>query len=168
MKLRLLEERDAAIYQTLRLQGLQESPEAFDSTFEREAAFSIETVADRIKPSEDRFVLGAFDNQGTLAGIVTFIRENSPKTRHKGNVFGMFVTPGMRGKGVGKALMLDLLARAKRLEGLEQLNLSVVSANGLARQLYESVGFEIYGTERGALKWNGEYFDEDYMALKLN
>lgn len=109
MKLRLLEERDAAIYQTLRLQGLQESPEAFGSTFEREAAFSIETVADRIKPSEDRFVLGAFDNQGTLAGIVTFIRENSPKTRHKGNVFGMFVTPGMRGKGVGKALMLDLL-----------------------------------------------------------
>ncbi|WP_178024123.1 GNAT family N-acetyltransferase [uncultured Paenibacillus sp.] len=167
MKLRLLEERDAAAYQSLRLRGLQVNPEAFGSFYEREAAFAIETVADRIKPNKDRFVIGAFDEDGTLTGIVTFIRENSPKTRHKGNVFGFFVIPELRGKGVGKALMRELLARAKQLEGLEQLNLAVVSANGSARRLYESVGFQTYGTERRALKWDGEYFDEDYMALKL-
>lgn len=167
MKLRLLEERDAAIYQSLRLQGLQESPEAFGSTFEREAAFSIETVADRIKPNEDRFVLGAFDDHGSLTGIVAFIRENSLKTRHKGAVFGLYVTPEMRGKGIGKALMRELLVRAKQMDGLEQLNLTVVSANGLARRLYESIGFQVYGTERRALKWEEAYFDEDYMALEL-
>ncbi|WP_068786165.1 GNAT family N-acetyltransferase [Paenibacillus phocaensis] len=167
MNLRILEEREAAIYQSLRLHGLKDNPEAFGSTYEREAAFSLETVEDRIRPDEDRFVLGAFDEHGTLMGIVTFIRDKSPKIRHKGNVFGMYVTPGMRGKGVGRALMRELLVRAKQLNGLEQLNLTVVSANGQARRLYESVGFRTFGTERRALKWDGVYFDEDYMALRL-
>ncbi|CAM4350108.1 GNAT family N-acetyltransferase [Paenibacillus phoenicis] len=167
MNLRILEESDASIYQSLRLQGLQVNPEAFGSTFEREADFTMDMVTERIKPTEDRFVLGAFDEHGTLAGIVTFIRESSPKTRHKGNVFGLLVTPGMRGKGIGQALMEELLARAKRMEGLEQLNLTVVSTNDSARRLYESLGFQRYGTERRALKWDGAYFDEDYMALRL-
>lgn len=168
MEIRLLKEADAVIYQNLRLRGLREDPGAFGSTYEREAAFSTETVADRIQPNEDRFVLGAFDDQGTLTGIVTFVREISPKARHKGYVFGLFVTPGMRGKGVGQALMREIIARAKQLEGVEQLKLTVVSTNASARRLYESIGFQTYGTERRALKWDGEYFDEDYMALRWN
>ncbi|MGP0583542.1 GNAT family N-acetyltransferase [Paenibacillus timonensis] len=168
MELRILEASDAVIYQTLRLRGLQDHPEAFGSTYEREAAFSAETVADRINPNEDRFVLGAFDEDGTLTGIVTFVRESSPKARHKGTVFGLYVTPGMRGQGIGQVLMQELLSRAKQLDGLEQLNLAVVSTNGMALKLYESMGFRTYGTERRALKWDGKYYDEDYMALKLN
>jgi ribosomal protein S18 acetylase RimI-like enzyme len=168
MELRILEASDAVIYQPLRLRGLQDHPEAFGSTYEREAAFSTDTVADRIKPSEDRFVLGAFDEDGTLTGIVTFVRESSPKARHKGTVFGLYVTPGMRGQGIGQVLMQELLSRAKQLDGLEQLNLAVVSTNGRALKLYESIGFRTYGTERRALKWDGKYYDEDDMALKLN
>jgi RimJ/RimL family protein N-acetyltransferase len=167
MNLRILKEGDAQVYQSLRLQGLQEYPDAFGSTFEREVAFTIEMVAERIKANEDRFVLGAFDEHENLVGIVTLIRECSPKTRHKANVFGLYVTPEMRGKGIGLALMEELIARAKRMEGLEQLNLTVVSTNDSARRLYASLGFQLYGTERRALKWDGAYFDEDYMALRL-
>ena len=56
---------------------------------------------------------------------------------------------------------------AREMDGLEQVNLCVVSNNERAKKLYQSVGFEIYGTERNALKYNDRYFDEDLMALHL-
>ncbi|MGG6310402.1 N-acetyltransferase family protein [Paenibacillus macerans] len=167
MNLRLLQEADAEIYQNFRLLALRSSPEAFGSTYEREAAFSPESVANRLKAAEGKFVLGAFDDAGKLAGCVTFIRENGQKTLHKGNVFGMFVSPEMRGRGVGKALLRELVALAKGMDGVEQINLTVVSVNESARKLYESVGFQMYGTERRALKYNGQYFDEDLLVLRL-
>jgi len=40
-----------------------------------------------------------------LAGIVAFVRESGIKDFHKGNMYGMYVTGGMRGKGIGKSLI---------------------------------------------------------------
>lgn len=168
MIIHILKESDAQLYQELRLSALKINPEAFGSTYEREMKFSLETIIERIKPTKDRFVLGAFDDSGALAGIVTFMRENGIKTSHKGNVFGMYVAPESRGKGYGKLLMKELIDRARNCEGLEQINLAVVSDNETAKKLYKSVGFELYGLERKALKFNDQYFDEDLMVLKLN
>ncbi|MCW1928108.1 hypothetical protein [Bhargavaea beijingensis] len=89
MEIRLLNGSDARSYQQVRLSALKNKPEAFGSTFERETAFPLEFVASRLKPGEDQFVLGAFQDGGSLAGIVTFKREESPKMRYRGNVFAM-------------------------------------------------------------------------------
>ena len=102
-----------------------------------------------------------------LVGIVGFMRETSLKTIHKGNVFGMYGVPEERGKGLGKSLMSVLIREAKTFDGLEQINLAVVSENRSAKNLYKSLGFEVYGVERNALKFNGQYFDEDLMVLKF-
>ncbi|WP_166243119.1 GNAT family N-acetyltransferase [Paenibacillus turpanensis] len=168
MNIRVLQEHDAEAYQALRLAGLQCDPDAFGSTYEREAAFSLETVVDRIRPTEDKFVLGAFMDDGSLAGIVTFVRESGMKMKHKGNVYGMYVSAQARGAGVGKALLLALIKMSRNYEGLEQLNLTVTSTNEAAKRLYQSVGFESYGIERRALKFNDVYFDEDLMVYRLN
>ncbi|GGI44949.1 hypothetical protein GCM10008018_09650 [Paenibacillus marchantiophytorum] len=61
MHIRILHERDAHLYQELRLSSLKVSPDAFGSTYEREVEFSLETVAERLKPTSGKFVLGAFD-----------------------------------------------------------------------------------------------------------
>ena len=167
MNIRILIESDAHLYQELRLNALKINPEAFGSTYEREVEFSLETVKDRIKPLRDKFVVGAFDNRNSLVGIVTFIRETNLKIQHKGNVFGMYITPDSRGQGLGKSLMKEVISRAKNSSGLEQINLTVVSDNHSAKKLYRSMGFEIYGTERNALKYNGRYFDEDLMVLPI-
>lgn len=79
----------------------------------------------------------------------------------------MYVAPEARSTGLGKALMLEVIKMARNLNGLEQLNLSVVSTNISAKKLYESLGFETYGLERNALKQNEEYFDEEFMVLQL-
>mgnify|MGYP005749085383 CR=1 FL=1 len=168
MKIRILTEEDVSKYQVCRLNALKTNPEAFSSTYEREAAFSIETVKERINPTSDKFVLGAFDNKETLVGIVTFFRETGLKTKHKANVYGMYVAPEARGKGVAKHLMQELINKAKEIDGVEQLLLTVVQDNVSAKKLYNSLGFEVYGVERNALKVNGEYLDEDWMVLFLN
>lgn len=167
MNIRVLNVSDAQLYQELRLSALKTNPEAYGSTYEREVNFSLETVVERIKPTKDKFVLGAFDQSGSLAGIVTFMRDNNLKDSHKGNVFGMYVSPENRGYGLGKALMLELIERAKHLDGLEQIKLTVVSENHPAKKLYKSLGFEVYGIERNALKFNGQYYDEDLMVLSF-
>ncbi|RLL43875.1 N-acetyltransferase [Oceanobacillus piezotolerans] len=167
MNIRTLNESDAPLYQELRLSALKINPEAFGSTYEREVKFSIETVGQRLKPVKDKFVLGAFDDSGSLVGIVTFMRESSLKMNHKGNIFGMYVAPEGRGRGLGKSLMMELIGKVKNFDGLEQINLTVVSENESAKKLYKSLGFEVYGVERKALKFNGQYFDEDLMVLNI-
>ena len=167
LSIRVLDESDAPIYQELRLNALKTNPEAFGSTYEREKQFSLDMVAERIKPSIDKFVLGSFNNSGSLVGTATFVRESNIKIAHKGNIYGMYIAPEYRGQGLGKALMRELLKKASQLEGLEQINLTVVSNNQSAKKLYESVGFEVYGTERKALKFNGQYYDEDLMVCFL-
>ena len=167
MKIRILNESDAKLYQEVRLSALINNPEAFGSTYEREVQFSLETFAERIKPVKDKFVLGAFNDNESLVGVVTFMRENSLKTSHKGNVFGMYVAPNSRGQGIAKSLMIELIKEAKNCDGLEQVNLTVVSENNSAKNLYNSLGFEVYGVECNALKFNGQYFDEDLMVLNI-
>ncbi|WP_369436222.1 GNAT family N-acetyltransferase [Lysinibacillus fusiformis] len=144
MKIRILNESDALLYQEVRLSVLKINPEAFGSTYEREVKFSLESVAERLEPAKDKFVLGAFNNNGSLVEIVTFMRENSLKTSHKGNVFGMYVAPEGRGNGLGKSPIIELIGKAKNCDGLEQINLTVVSENSSAKKLYKSLGFEVY------------------------
>ncbi|MCY9660638.1 GNAT family protein [Paenibacillus chondroitinus] len=167
MNIRVLKEFDAELYQELRLKALKLSPEAFGSTYEREVQFSLETFVERIKPMDGKFVLGAFDEHGSLVGSVSFVRDSGMKSSHKGNVYGMYVAPEAGGQGLGKKLMLELVRRASSYEGLEQINLIVLSENVIAKKLYKSLGFEIYGVERKALKYNGQYFDEDLMVLYI-
>ena len=168
MKIRILNEADAQLYQEVRLSALKINTEAFGSTYEREVKFSLESVAERLESTKDKFVFGAFNNNGSLVGIDTFMLENSLKTSGKWNIFlGVYVAPEGRGKGLGKSLMIELIGKAKNCVGLEQINLTVVSENSSAKKLYKSLGFKAYGVERNALKFNGQYFDEDLMVLNI-
>jgi len=89
------------------------------------------------------------------------------KERHKGHIYGVYVTSAHRRKGVGQALLVALLERAKRDSSLEQIRLAVASGQSAAKQLYARFGFETYGTEPHALKVGSGYVDEDHMVLRL-
>ena len=60
-----------------------------------------------------------------------------------------------------------LLEKVKTLPGLEQVNLTVSARQVAAKTLYRSLGFETFGVEPAALKIGDQYFDEEYMALRL-
>lgn len=168
MYIRILTSSDAEIYRELRLQSLRQHPEFFLSSYESERKLSILTTRIRLEPAEDRFTLGAFDEEDRLTGIVTFFRESRPKINHKAHVYSVYVDPVARRLGTGRRLMLELIARAKGTAGLELLNLTVTSNNTPAKKLYESLGFVCYGTEPKAMKLGEEYLEEDLMVLMLD
>lgn len=166
---RLLDESDAGPYGELRLRVLREHPHAFTSSYEEEAAKPVSWVEGRLKPKlspPERFILGAFSHDGRLLGSVGLAVEEKQKQRHKALLFGMFTAPEERGKGVGRALLEACVARAASLPGLERINLTVTDGNA-AEKLYASVGFERFGLEPRAVKWNGEYFGKVHMVLDL-
>jgi len=167
MTIRILNESDARVYQKLRLEGLMKNPEAYSSTYEVESKFTMETIVERMNQTDDKFTLGAFDEDDGLIGIVRFVRETGIKIRHKANIYGMYVSSEKRGQGAGKALLEALIKIAKETEGLERLYLGVISDNVTAKELYIRLGFKTYGIEQNALKTLGQYSDEELMVLVL-
>ena len=119
----------------------------------------------RYARAEGDFVLGAFAAvDQPLIGVVRLMRNQRLKERHKASVVGMYVAPEAAGRGVGRALLTELLARADRVDGLRQIQLVVSSKNDAARHLYESVGFRCYGREIEGLCVGGAFYDADLMA----
>ena len=160
---------DAAAYQALRLRGLQESPAAFGSTYQSEVGVPLSRIAGRLVRGAGRedVMFGAFDDGGALVGLAGLGRQTGLKTRHRAHVWGMYVAPEARGRGVGRALMQALIAHARTLAGLERLTLGVEAGNAAARALYHAVGFVTYGVEPQAYKLDGEYWDSELMSLAL-
>ncbi len=167
MEIRPLGEEDAATYWNLRLEALQKDPFAFGKAAEEHQATKVDVTANRFRNmSDENFTLGAFDGD-QLIGMATFIREAGLKERHKGRIYGVYVTASQRGRGVGNVLMAALLKKAQANPELEQILLAVAAGQKAAIQLYRKFGFEVFGTEPRALKVGSEYVDEQHMLLML-
>jgi RimJ/RimL family protein N-acetyltransferase len=167
MEIRLLNPADAPSYWALRLEALKNHPEAFltshEESVKRENA--VEQVAGNFT-AEGNYTFGAFE-QDALIGMVTLLQEDRMKIRHKANIFAMYVTPTKRGSGVGEALMKAAIEKARDIEEIEKVNLSVTASNEKAKRLYSKLGFTAYGLEEKALRVNGVYYDDEFMVLSL-
>jgi len=166
MNIRRLSPEDAEDYFQIRLEGLYKNPEAFGSSYEEEKKQTFQKYKERFQASNS-FTFGAFD-ESKLIGVITLLTESMMKMRHRATIVAMYVTPGMRGKGIAKKLMNEAINKARSLQGIEQIHLTVVSSNSSAIRLYSSLGFVAYGTEKKALKIGEDYFDEDFMVLFLD
>lgn len=166
MLIRRLAPPDASIFQTLRLDALGESSSSFGSSYEEEVGLSIEAVESKLQAKPDRGIWGAFRNE-TLIGTAGLARENLSKLSHRANLWGMYVAPQERGKGIARELLLHVLEFSRTVPGIKKINLSVNAANTAAIKLYESAGFTSFGVEHFALMINGESHDEVHMYLRL-
>src|SRR5262245_9297857 len=131
----------------MRLHGLQEYSTAFGSSYEQESKFALKEFASRIRPHADpaNGMSDEFEDPNQLMGTIGFSREAHLKRAHIGSVWGMYVLPEFRGKGVGAALLDEALAHARRLPGMRQVTLTVTAGNLPAIGLYKSRGFERFG-----------------------
>jgi len=167
MEIRFLTADDAREWWRLRAESLNGDPEAFSASAEDPDSLGLEDVKNRLSSGgEDLFIVGGFDD-GRLQGMAGFHREQGRKLRHKGRVWGVYVTPKRRGEGIGRKMLEKVLERGAGIEGVEQILLSVATTQTAAVSLYRSLGFESFGCEPGALKIGDRFLDEEYMVLRI-
>jgi ribosomal protein S18 acetylase RimI-like enzyme len=121
---------DWQVLRELRLRALELDPEAFGSTYAREAAFPESTWRERAA------VMALATRDGTPAGIVG-ARVVEPTAVE---LIAMWVAPEHRGHGVGDALTAWVIDRARR-ERRAAVKLWFARGNEAARRLYERGGF---------------------------
>ncbi|HZE81975.1 MAG TPA: GNAT family N-acetyltransferase [Candidatus Polarisedimenticolia bacterium] len=167
MELRLLTADDAEAFWHLRLEALRNDPASFADSAEEHLTTTVATARERLSNNDSlrNFVVGMFE-EGKLAATGGFYRYSHNKERHKGHIWGVYVRPESRGKGVASALMKEIVSRARAIGGLEQITL-VASANLPAQRLYKALGFESYGVEPHSLKIGNEYVNDVLMVLWL-
>lgn len=166
MQIRLLTPEDAGEWKRLRVEALRGDPRAFSASLEEYQALSLDEVKRRLWADGDAFVVGAFDG-ALLLGMAGFFRDRGAKSRHKGRIWGVYVTPAHRGEGLARKMMDLIVQRAATMTGLEQVLLSVAVTQSAAMGLYRSLGFESWGREPHALKVDGHPIDEEYLILRL-
>lgn len=164
--IRRLHAEDAALWNALRLEALQKVPRAFITSYEEAASTPLSTVAAQMPSRESAdAIFGAFC-EGELGGMTGFRVLPRIKERHKGMIWGVYVQPHLRGRGVAKMLMQQAIDQARKHVAV--LQLTAGAENAAARTLYENLGFTVYGSERRAMRLDGREYDDVHLALYLD
>ena len=168
LEIRLFTERDAQALWELRMLALESDPWSFVESPEELREISVDEFASRLRANNDtNFIVGAFEQQ-TAVGMTGFYQEKPIKRRHKGWIWGVFVKPVARGRGVARSLMQETIKRAKTIDGLEMILLTVSIDQPAPRRLYESLGFRSIGVEPKGIKIGAEHHDEEHLVLEFS
>jgi len=167
MKIRALSPADLSAYRQLRLESIPDSPSSVVPTYDEERALSDEQMSARLNASPYQLALGAFQDE-VLIGTVGLVRDPRSKIYHRANIVGVYVTPKSRSAGVAQGLLEAVIAHARSIPEVIQLDLKVNTINLRARALYAKLGFVSCGLDRRALRIDGQFHDEERMALYLD
>ncbi len=165
--IRRLRPEDATALVALRRDALDNDPLAFGASTTDDRGLSLEFVRSVLADEDEQAVFGHFDGSN-LTGMVGVLRAAAVKRRHRADIWGMYVAPHARTKGVGRMLLDAAIEHARAWPTVEQLHLSVTDSAVAARRLYETAGFQLWGREPRALQWAGRFVDEFHLVLELD
>jgi RimJ/RimL family protein N-acetyltransferase len=163
--IRLLTPADAPAFVALRTQALLDVPHAFTNTPEEDR--SLEEIAHSLEKESGYAIIGALDG-GRLVGITGVIREPWIKMAHLATIWGVYVAPEHRRRGIARAMVARAIEAARSWPGVARVRLSVSAESPEARRVYESLGFKAWGVEPDVLRVGGRSFDEVYLTLPLS
>lgn len=141
---------------------LLRTPEECDMPLEAEERF-IRSIND----AENRMMI-LCEVDGKIVGNCDLtLMTRRQKTRHRGTI-GISIRQACWGRGIGTALMGELIAAARQHDGTTQLELEFLEGNSRARALYEKMGFRIAGIHPNAYRLSdGRLHNEYLMTLDL-
>jgi RimJ/RimL family protein N-acetyltransferase len=149
-----MEVGEGARLRALRLAALRDSPGAFGATAEQDEA----------RPPVHWDMLGGGPGAVFVAGdweamAGVYVAGTEPV------LWGLWVAPGARGRGLGRALVEAVIGWA-RVRGFERLELSLSDAAPAAGPLYEALGFARTGARRPLE--SDPALDQHELALELH
>lgn len=135
-------------------------PDEISLTLEQE----IEFIKANRDSKHDLLLLGFLD--GEYVGNCSLMGNDTSRYQHRASL-GIALYQKYTGMGIGRAMIEKLLCIARE-NGLEQVELEVVTDNERAVHLYQSMGFEIYGTFPNSMKYkDGTYADAYWMMKRV-
>lgn len=121
----------------IRMHGVHYAAEhGLDRTFEAGLAHGLAEALERGWPAEGEGAWLVEDGSGRLAGMLGLTRESDSL----GRVRWFLLSPSLRGQGLGRRLLRELLDTAEAA-GYERLELVTFSALESAAHLYRDAGF---------------------------
>lgn len=154
-------------YKQLRLEALQNEPQAFAATYEGESVQPDSKWISRLQPSDDNANTRLFLKvDGKLSGMVSSFRHDD--TPSVVEIVNVYINQKYRGLGLGKKLTNEIISRLKGLKDIEKVHLTVNCAQEAALRTYESLEFQIVSKIEDAIEYNGQGFDEYEMEKDNN
>ena len=131
------------LFKALRLCALEDSPNAFGSTWEREMSFSDEEWRTRIERWSGETGIGFLAMDGDVpCGIAGALVHASDRSRAE--LVSVWTAPTHRRKGVG-GLLIDAITEWMRSRDISTLVLMVTNTNEPAIRFYTRLGFAMTG-----------------------
>jgi RimJ/RimL family protein N-acetyltransferase len=155
-------------YRALMLEAYGAHPDAFTSSVAERAALPLAWWEARLGagPDSRELVFGAVEG-GELLGVAGLSFEGREKAAHKSTLFGMYVPPAHRGRGLGRELVLKVLGHARSRAGTRLVQLTVSQGNDGAEALYRRCGFVPFGLEPLAIAVDGRFVSKIHMWCDL-
>ena len=163
--IRVLGAADLAAYRALRREAVTLAPVAFLTTPAEDAAISDAEVLRRLAEAWPSAVFGAFVGDD-LVGMAGFGANEREKQRHRGTLWGVYVQPAQRGRGIARDLVRAVIEHAA--QHARFLDAVVSGGNAEARALYDGLGFERYGVVPSAQFAEGAFHDDILIGLLLD
>lgn len=116
--------------------------ETIDGLFERPNCYNL--VAE----------MGSDEVAAKILGHVSIMTSHKMRMKHSG-VLMIAVHPDAHGKGIGKAMLVEILNQADNWLNLVRIELEVHADNAVAIALYQKLGFEIEGEKRFSIFKDG-------------
>jgi RimJ/RimL family protein N-acetyltransferase len=158
---------DAIRFRELRLEALQDSPIAFTADYQKNLYQPARYWEDLLTMQADESTIFLAEHENRLVGMTGIARGSSPKTRHGARIWGVYVSPEWRGMHIAEEMIQSCFQWARKRKVLVA-KLGVVAVNQSAIKCYERCGFKTYGTEPGAVFYEGKLYDEYLMSVSLD
>lgn len=154
---------DAPAFRDLRIAGIVENPQYFGSPADEEAAAGLPLFESRIRGSQPgEAVFGAFRG-AVLVGVAGMSRPASGTMKHRGNLWGVYVTPAERGGDAAERLLRAVIDHARA--HVDVLTGHVTVGNPRARAFYVRLGFGFSGVEHKILKVGDRHYDQEILVM---
>jgi RimJ/RimL family protein N-acetyltransferase len=187
--IRPLTPSDTPAYIALRREMLADSPWAFAGSEDDDEALKPEVTTARIR-GPHQAIFGVFEDSGPnspadlehagtqgpqslssptprLLGAAGLFISHHKKMAHRANIWGVYITPPARNRGLATQLLHATLDHARTWPGVNSAYLSVSENSPQAQRLYERLGFKPWGREPAALITGARAYDEIPMGAWL-
>lgn len=124
-------------------------------------------LAERLTEIENKGVVFlVVEWNGKIMGSAGVTKRENPPSNHIGDL-GISLRKEIRGRGVGKKLIREIIKEAKENLKIKIVVLEAFGENKIAQNLYRKVGFKELGRIKKGIKHYGKYKDRVLMVKYL-